>query len=60
MQRWVFYMTLQKQNGKIQVKHKGERLYNDDEKIGERQLIRLPSFINYSTDTLCFNQMKQT
>ena len=38
----------------------GERLYNDDEKIGKRQLIQLPSFINYSTDTLCFNQMKQT
>lgn len=33
MQRWVFYMTLQKQNGKISIKHRGERLYNDDEKI---------------------------
>ena len=54
MQRWVFYMTFQK------IKHRGERLYNDDEKIGKRQLIQLPSFINYSTDTLCFNQMKQT
>ena len=57
----VFYMNFTKnKTGKLQVKHKGERLYNDDEKIGERQLIRLPSFINYSTDTLCFNQMKQT
>lgn len=26
MQRWVFYMTLQKQNGKIQVSNMDERL----------------------------------
>ena len=45
---------------KISIKHRGEKLYNDDEKIGKRQLNKLPSFINYSTDTLCFNQMKQT
>ena len=56
----ILYDFTKKQNRKISIKHRGEKLYNDDEKIGKRQLNKLPSFINYSTDTLCFNQMKQT